>query len=96
MSEPNESVDRYGGTGPDPLTMCDGQCEGFGRYPAKFDDLQAALSAGPNQQNVREAVRWATAHTAPDAHPDGVCDGWHFVLCPTCLGTGEMRPQVAA
>jgi hypothetical protein len=96
MSEQIEGTDRYGNSGPDPETMCDGQCEGFGRYPAKFNDIQASLNASLNQKNVREAAAWVMAHEALGAHTDGECDGWHFILCPTCLGTGRAAPQVVS
>lgn len=93
MSEQIVWADRYGAGGPDPETMCAGQCDGFGRYPAKFDDIQASLSGGLSQQNAREAAHWEMAHRAPDAHPDGECDGWHFILCLTCLGSGKAAPS---
>lgn len=78
MNEQFEFVDRYSAMGipfPDPETMCLGSCEGVGFHPTK------------NQENPL----WQEAHNALDAHTDdgGKCDGWHFVTCSECGGTGK-------
>lgn len=73
-----EFTDRYKALGipyPDPQTMCAGQCEGLGIYPVHFDDKA-------------EFRRWHEAHAQSGEHN---CDGWHFIKCPDCLGTGK-RP----
>jgi hypothetical protein len=31
---------------------------------------------------------WQEAHAKPHSDP---CDGWHFVQCPACGGTGTRR-----
>lgn len=76
----HEFTDRYGGGPyPDPATMCKGQCEGLGCYPQSLDDATIT--------DV-ERHRWQLAHDKPDAHKDGPCDGYHFIKCPDCEGTG--------
>lgn len=77
-----EFTDRYQALGmpyPDPATMCKGPCEGTGVVPVTADDL-----SGP-----RFAALWHEAHAKPHAE---TCDGWHFVVCPDCAGTGK-RPS---
>lgn len=81
-----EYTDRYGGPGgwPDPGTMCKGQCEGMGWVPVKvgtssFGGVESAEETDP----VLRAL-WAEAEA--EGHAE---DGWHFVTCPTCGGTGR-------
>jgi hypothetical protein len=57
---------------PDPETLCPGDCEGMGVVPVKADD---------DDQYYRDAWKQAEAADPSD-------DGWHFVQCPTCGGTG--------
>lgn len=72
----HEFTDRYGGGPyPDPATMCKGQCEGLGVYPQTLDDRTIT---------EEERRRWQEAHDK-DAH---TCDGYHFIKCPDCDGTG--------
>lgn len=81
--EQHEFTDRYEALGmphPDPSTMCPGPCEGTGIYPQKLDD---PTITSPERQ------RWQDAHDAPNAHSDGPCDGWHFIKCWRCNGTGK-------
>lgn len=71
-----EWSDRYSGTGverPDPNTVCPGQCEGMGVVPVQSDDDDPVFAA-----LWREAEKQAPSD-----------DGWHFVKCPTCEGTGK-------
>ena len=69
-----EFTSRYGdGPMPDPSTICPGQCEGMGRVPVKSDD--------PDEE-FRQL--WAEAEKESPAD-----DGWHFVVCPVCHGTGR-------
>jgi hypothetical protein len=79
-----EAQDRYDALNmprPDPETMCEGECEGTGVYPHKLDDYQTE----------HERVEWIKAHYAQDAHKDGPCDGWHFISCEDCNGTGKRQ-----
>lgn len=76
-----EFTDRYQALGipcPDPLTVCKGQCEGTGFVPVASDDL--------NDPWFR---LWREAHRAAGEHE---CDGYHFVRCPDCAGSGKLKP----
>lgn len=77
---PDLSTDRYQALGipyPDPDTMCQGQCEGIGRYP---------VSLGDPSNSEEEIRRWNQEEaTAPTP------DGTHFIVCPTCDGTGKRK-----
>lgn len=70
-----EFTDRYGGNDPDPNTACRGDCEGTGYVPIEVDE-----------QDAEYAARWKAAHDEAGEHS---CDGWHFVKCLTCDGTGK-------
>lgn len=73
-----EIVDRYGGPNavrPDPATLCLGQCEGMGRVPVDKDDTEEPFR-----------TLWLEAEKEKPAE-----DGWHFVTCPDCLGTGKAQ-----
>lgn len=73
-----EFTDRYKALGipyPDPATMCQGQCEGTGYVPIPKDDPD------PLWQKLWQA---AEAKSPSD-------DGWHFVVCPDCDGSGKRK-----
>ena len=79
MSEIAKSVkiiewkDRYGGIPcPDLKTACRGQCEGLGVVPIKYDDAREPWHS-----------MWLVAEDVELS-----MDGWHFVTCPDCNGTG--------
>lgn len=85
MNDDYEFTDRYKALGipyPDVETMCKGQCDGVGLYPQRGDD-----------PTITDAEReaWLVLHNAPNAHEadGGECDGWHFIKCPDCGGTGK-------
>ena len=68
--------DRYVALGldqPDPTTMCVGLCEGIGIVPVKHDEPPGQLRDLWMESEAQE-------------HSD---DGWHFVQCPSCNGTGK-------
>jgi hypothetical protein len=71
-----EFTNRYEALGmalPDSETMCKDQCEGTGFVPIKGDDMEEP---------------WRTLWCAAEAaNPSD--DGWHFVTCPSCNGTGK-------
>ena len=72
-----EFTDRYDALGiplPDPKTICLGQCEGTGFVPINGD--------GEDDEAFRKLWQEAEAKEPSD-------DGWHFVTCPTCNGTGK-------
>lgn len=69
-------VDRYDALGmarPDPATICRGQCEGTGVVPVSLPESDTALAELWHQAEANEPAS----------------DGWHFVVCPTCDGTGK-------
>ena len=71
-----EFTDRYKSLGipyPDVETMCKGQCEGTGFVPIKKDDME-------------EPFRTLWLESEKKNPTD---DGWHFVKCPGCNGTGK-------
>ena len=75
-----EFTDRYEALGiphPDPKTMCTGSCEGTGVYPQHRDD---------ETMTVDEQVEWDRLEKAEPAD-----DGWHFINCPTCGGSGKQK-----
>ena len=76
-----EVFSRYEALGlplPEPGTMCDGECEGVGVVPVRFDDMEEP---------------WRTLWLEAEAK-EPTDDGWHFVLCPTCKGTGKKSQEV--
>lgn len=80
MSDKFIFTDRYQALGipyPDPKTMCKGQCEGIGCYPHKL---------GSEGETGYEQLAWQNAHAESHSEP---CDGWHFIPCPDCGGTGK-------
>lgn len=71
-----EITDRYKALGmpyPDAKTMCKGQCEGTGVVPIYRDETDPVFLA-----------LWGKAEK--DNPSD---DGYHFVKCPDCKGTGK-------
>ena len=82
-----EFTDRYKALGipyPELSTMCRGDCEGTGYVPIfnphKADGLKQA------GERVVYIALWEDAEAAHLSD-----DGWHFVKCPDCMGTGK-RP----
>ena len=72
-------ISRYEALGipvPDVNTMCRGQCEGTGFVPIYKDE--------PNDKEGNWHDLWVEAEKK---NPTG--DGWHFVRCPACNGTGK-------
>lgn len=83
-----EYSDRYVATGrpyPDPETMCPGPCEGMGVVPIYRPqaDQKASLIQGPDEDDPRYIVLWEEAEQKKPC-----TDGWHFVTCLDCGGTG--------
>jgi len=70
-------TDRYAALGiphPDPKTMCRGQCEGTGIVPISASD---------------ESEPWRTLWLKAEEAKGPSEDGYHFVKCPDCAGTGK-------
>ena len=73
-------TDRYGDNPPDVYTMCLGQCEGTGTVPVHRDE---------GEEPYR--TLWIAAEIEEPTN-----DGWHFIACPDCNGTGlSENPRVA-
>ena len=72
-----EVTSRYEALGiepPPPGTCCNGYCEGTGWVPVKADD-------------PREVFRTLWMDAEKEKPTD---DGWHFVKCSDCEGTGRI------
>lgn len=102
-----EFTDRYKALGipyPDPLTMCDGDCEGTGWVPVRSADTDPLYHAlwlhahrkcevgllgrvGRFVRDIRRVFRYGLRSHWRVCF--GKCDGWHFVRCPRCGGTGK-------
>lgn len=73
-----EFTDRYQALGiprPDPETVCEDQCEGTGVVPISSDETDEPWRS-----------LWAEAEAKSPAP-----NGWHFVKCPSCGGTGKRQ-----
>ena len=86
-------TDRYQALGmdyPDPGTMCKGQCEGTGWVPIFMDPGDKGVSKVQplvEENDPRYVALWQEAHAKPHGEP---CDGWHFIKCPDCGGSGKV------
>lgn len=70
-------VDRYSATGtprPERETVCRGQCEGMGVVPVAPDDMSQP---------------WRRLWLEKEKKNGPSEDGYHFVTCPTCGGSGR-------
>lgn len=90
MTDEIEITDRYQALGiprPNPETMCQGDCEGTGWYPVydqRGDTREGGSNVYPRNDNTEaETAAWDAAEAE---HPAD--DGWHFIKCPDCNGTG--------
>jgi len=71
-----EFTDRYQALGiPYPKCECNGQCEGTGFVPVTKDDTEEPFR-----------TLWLEAEAKEPSD-----DGWHFVKCPDCNGTGKRK-----
>jgi hypothetical protein len=96
-----EWSDRYKALGlpyPDPETMCRGQCEGVGMYPVylpefdhrRADESPVSFSGSLDEPSEQERAAWSAVHDASKHETEGGrCDGWHFIKCPDCDGSGK-------
>ena len=89
-----EITSRYEALGiplPDPKTMCKGDCEGTGWYPTQSRGKKT-LPVYVTKGSVRDWILWDEAHNRGNfvkrLWHKYRCDGWHFVKCPDCNGTG--------
>ena len=86
-----EFTDRYKALGipyPDPATMCKGQCEGTGWVPVYLAEGDSrSVKCGSERDPVLVAAWKRTEACMPSD------DGWHFVKCPECGGTGKVAAR---
>lgn len=79
-------ADRYSALGikpPKPGTACKGQCEGTGMVPMRRPSTLDRFFGFCDHDLV---AAWDAAEKAKPSK-----DGWHFVKCPTCNGTGRRK-----
>ena len=84
-----EYNDRYSVMGigrPDPETMCSGQCEGTGLIPVWMTTPGARMDCRPDESETDETLKnlWLEAEKKEKTN-----DGYHFVKCPDCGGSGK-------
>lgn len=98
-----EFTDRYQALGiayPDAGTVCEGHCEGTGWVPVREDDEDPQFAALWRKAHSRAHTFQRRAWNAIKFHDPGAltrpCDGWHFVQCPDCEGTGKKENNDAA
>jgi len=94
-----EFTSRYGdGPLPDPDTMCPGQCEGLGFYPQTWLDPSATREEIHAWYDCHLRghgflafwrILWQTRALRFAWQEATRCDGYHFIKCPTCGGTGK-------
>jgi hypothetical protein len=75
---------------PAAVELLPGRCEAMGVVPVKLADLAAsglAMAIGQRPAPARAGRRPAHARRGPRGRR---CDGWHFVQCPDCGGSGEI------
>jgi hypothetical protein len=84
-----EFTDRYGGHAPSWLRGCHDQCEAMGVVPI----FVAVTPARPDEVRMddeddpRWLAAWDEAHAKEHSE---ACDGWHFVKCSSCGGSGRV------
>lgn len=97
----NEVTSRYEALGlplPNPDTMCSGECEGTGWVPIWFplplhganglaERVVTSATVGVSLSSTDYEKYYALWLEAEQAAPAD--DGWHFVVCPECQGTGQ-------
>ena len=77
---------------PNPKTMCKGQCEGTGWYPTQGRNRKGQIVYITEIYDI-DLKLWDEAHNKGNFFQrlwhKFHCDGWHFVKCPDCKGTGK-------
>ena len=82
-----EFTDRYKALGipePDVETMCLAQCEGTGFVPIYMGGEKPGPVHPEDEKDPVFIHLWYEAEAITPAE-----DGWHFVKCPDCEGTGK-------
>lgn len=78
-------TDRYGGNPPSWLRGCHGECEAMGFYPEPCD----AYTPTGDGCHVKPHNPPRPC-PKPNEHAQADFDGWHFLRCPDCQGTGRV------
>jgi len=87
-------TDRYQALGisyPDPKTVCKGHCEGTGFIPiylSKGDKRENRSCITDDNKNPEFIERWEECEKKEPTD-----DGWHFIKCPKCEGTGLRKSE---
>lgn len=89
--------DRYTAAGidyPDPETVCKGQCEGMGTIPVYVRTAQQIIKdpsfiTYESETNKVLLKLWEELEKISPTD-----DGYHFVKCPECKGTGKRSEGV--
>lgn len=96
-----EIHDRYSALGiprPDPKNTCDGQCEGTGYFPENDQTNPLWQEAHAKPHKEMEVEKSCEYHSSTEHFEESrlnclscvlKCDGWHFIKCPDCNGTGR-------
>jgi hypothetical protein len=87
-----QATDRYDGFGiprPDPDTVCQGQCEGTGVVPVFVYEGESAVDYPVKTTSETDPALLLAWHEAEKENRTD--DGYHFVTCPECTGSG-VRP----
>lgn len=76
---------------PNPDTMCIGDCEGTGFYPVQSVGFITDFGG----IDFRDEELWQVEHNKGNFFKRILhkltCDGWHFVKCYDCKGTGKRK-----
>lgn len=95
-----EFTDRYKALGipyPDLKTMCKGPCEGIGLYPQfiPFKKFKKNVAYLVEDVTLEEERLWWESHRKGNYFKrlwhSFKCDGWHFIKCPYCGGSGKSQ-----
>ena len=87
-------TDRYDALGiaqPDPETVCDGQCEGTGAVPVHNPEWRSIVGRFSGLSLIVKGDwedPWKTLWQEAEKK-EPTKNGWHFVTCPDCKGTGK-------
>lgn len=87
-----EFTDRYGGRAPSWLRACHGGCEAMGVLPIHRNGFDAALDGlelADQPLTTAELAAWDALHVDEQFRGDP-CDGWHFIPCTECGGSGRV------
>lgn len=85
---------------PNPATMCLGECEGTGVIPIYKDDVHPEFLRRWQDEHKKAHTVWFRLKLAWEQKSFWYlfhgwrCDGWHFITCPDCEGTGKAKATI--